>query len=207
MKTVSKILASVVTAGVFAMAGSASADSTYGYSSTGATGITATSKVEVVVKVPTLILLRVGSTGATIDTLTFNAAGNVASAPGSTLADGNNQAATWDGAAPTFANAAGQALTTYAWTNSPGGGSLSCATVANTKFLAADGLTSADVKVASGTGLAHPGADTSCAGPAVTFAKNTAMTGTWTYSILGTALANAAAGEHKQTTTYTATAL
>ncbi|WP_020395318.1 hypothetical protein [Thiolinea disciformis] len=209
MKSVSKILGLFTAACVLSAAGQSFAESTYGYQGTGVGGVTATAKVQVTVTVPKLILLRVGTEGSTVDNLAFTAAGSVASAP-TTLTTGNSLASTWgdsSGAvAPSFTNTAGQTLTAYAWTNASGG-SLSCATVANTMFVATNGLTSADVKVSSTGTLAHPGTDTSCAGPATTLTKNTLATGTWTYSILGSALATAQAGEHKQTTTYTASAL
>lgn len=174
--------------------------------SAGTGTVTATAKATVTVKVPKLILLRVGSEGAVVDNLEFVAAPNVASAPGTSLVDGNNQAATWNGAAPTFADPASQALTAYSWTNSPGGATLTCATVADTLFTAGDGLEASDITVTSSGSLAHPGANTACGG-STPIAKNTLAQATWTYAVSGAALADASAGEHKQTTTYTATSL
>lgn len=198
-----KPAALLVSAALFS-AGQAMADSSYGYSAAGTGTVTAEANVKVTVTVPKLILLRVGDP-ANIDDLAFTAAGTFTTAP-ATLSDGNNQGLTtgWDGVAPTFTDTPGQALTAYVWTNATGGGNLSCST--NTNFTAASNLTAADVKVASAGDLAHPGADTSC-GTTIPFAQNTLITGTWTYSIPGTKLAEASAGEHTQTTTYTATSL
>jgi hypothetical protein len=205
MKTLPLIVATAVMLSI----GSATAESTFGYNAAGTGTVTATAKAQVTVNVPKLILLRVGAAGTTVDNLIFNAAPNISSAPGSTMgADGNSKEATWDGAAPTFADPTSQTLLASGWTNALGGANLTCATVANTMFTAAEGLTSANVTVASSAGgtLAHPGGTTGCGGTTV-MPKNTLLSSTWTYSVLGTALASAAAGKHVQTTTYTATTL
>lgn len=193
--------------GLLLAGGNVLAESTFGYNSAGTGTVSASAKAKVTVNVPKLILLRVGTAGATVDELTFNAAPTINSAPGSTLGtDGNDKASIWDGAIPLFSDTAGQDLNAFIWTNALAGASLTCSTTADTMFTAGQGLTSTDVKVSSAGTLAHPGASTAC-GSTVSVAKNTLLTSTWTYSILGSALANAAAGTHTQTTTYTATTL
>ena len=207
-----KKLPLVLAVGAMLAAGTATAESTYGYNESGTGTVSATAKTKVTVNVPKLILLRVGAAGAAgtaADNLIFNAEPNISSAPGSTMgADGNSKAATWDGVAPTFADPASQSLIAFGWTNALGGANLTCATTADTMFTGAQGLASSDVSVVSSAGgtLAHPGATTACVGT-TTMAKNTLLSSTWTYSVLGTALAKAAAGTHVQTTTYTATTL
>lgn len=192
----------------------AMADSQYGYSPSGATGVTAQASVTVTVNVPTLILLRVGSATA-VDTLTFTAAlSGVTSAPTAATLTGlaanvSNQAANWDGTtAPTFAAPTGQALAASAWTNSRGGGSVAMVSTAaggNT----ATGITPANITVtasASPAGFTHP-ANTGSAAFTGTFAKNTVLTSNWTYGIAAATLNAAGAGTYTQTTVYTATAL
>lgn len=206
MKLIKKI-SIVAVVGSVLLVGKAFADSTFGYSSAGTGNVSATAQAKVTVNVPKLILLRVGTAGATIDTLTFSASPTINSLPGATLGtSGSSKAATWDGAVPLFADTAGQDLNALVWTNSAGGGELTCATTADTQFTSAFGLTSANVAVSSSGTLGHPGTSTAC-GSTVSVAKNTLLGGTWTYSISGSALANAAAGTHTQTTTYTATTL
>ncbi|EIJ34623.1 hypothetical protein Thini_2051 [Thiothrix nivea DSM 5205] len=183
------------------------AESQYGYKDDATGNVTATAQAKVQVTVPKLILLRVGTAGTTVDQLTFDASPTVNSAPGSTLADGSNQEATWDGVAPLFADTGGQDLNAFVWTNALNGANLTCATTADAMFTAGEGLTSSNVEVARSAGtLNHPGATTAC-GTTVPVTRNTLMTATWTYSIKGTTLAQAAAGVHTQTTTYTATTL
>lgn len=189
--------------GLFLIGGKAVlAESTYGYSTTNAS-VSAEAKAKVTVNVPTLVLLRVGTAGKdNVDTLTFNAA------PDGISTEGSKLTTTWEDGVPVFSDATGQDLAARAWTNAAGGAELSCDTAADAMFTAADGLQASDVKVASSGTLDHPeGATTECAGAASSIAKNTLLSSTWTYSILGTALANAAAGTHTQTTTYTITTL
>jgi hypothetical protein len=208
MKAIMKTLPLMLAASLMLSAGSSLAQSTYGYNAAGTGAVSATANAKVTVNIPKLVLLRVGAAGAAgtaADTLTFNAAPNISSAPGSTMGtDGDNKAATWDGVAPTFADPASQSLSAYGWTNAQGGATLTCATVADAMFSAGNGLTSANINVSNSGTLAHPGATTACGG-STTITKNTLLASTWTYSVLGSALANASAGTHTQTTTYTAT--
>jgi len=180
----------------------ASAESQYG-SGTGT--ITAQARVNLSITVPKMILLRVGSPGATVDTLSWNSALSVASAPTAPV-DGNNQAANWDGTAPTASTAANPpgAVGVYAWTNAPGGGSLSYTASA----FGAGGPTLGNITVTPATGLSHPVplALATSSTAAVTFAATTVATGSWTYTLGGTP-AGWQAGTYTSQVTYTATSL
>ena len=201
MKPIMKKISIVMLAGMLTSA-TAIADSTYGHNAAGTGPVSATAHAKVTVKVPLLVLLRVGSPGAVIDELTFTAA------PTGMTTDGDSQAISWDGTAPVFTSSAtpGDTLNAYGWTNAPNNAELTCNVLAADAFDAASGLTSADVTVTSSGALAHPGADTTCGG-ATTITKNTLMAATWTYAVSPTALQNAAAGTHSEIITYTATTL
>lgn len=185
------------------------AESTYGYSATGAAGVRATAKVKITVEVPTLLLLRVGGDSTTVDTVTLTMAPNPG-IPGGVLAaalvGGNSQASAWDGTASTMGMTASPVnITASAWTNAAGGGSLNGAVT--TPFdSATSGLAAADIEVASSGTLIHPAANTGTF-TATAFARNTLATSTWTYSLSTAGLTSAKPGSHTQTVTYTATAL
>lgn len=205
-KTIIKLL-TVATATMCACA--ASAESTYGYNGAGTGTVSATGRVTVTVAVPKLLLLRVGTSGATVDTLAFTGAfngipGGVAAAA---LANGSNLASGWDGTAPVFTAPTAQTLTAYAWTNSSGGGQLGLSTTVNT---AVGGLSAASVAVTAtavaGTLPAHPATTTTNANFG-TFTRNVLHSATWAYSVSAATLAAAAGGTYSQTTTYTATSL
>ena len=179
------------------------AESTYGYNAAG-TGVAANARLNLVINVPKLILLRVGSSGATVDTLTWNSGITWVTAP-ATLTDGDNQATNWDGTAPgtgTTANPA--AISAFAWTNSSGGGSLAYAATA----FGAGGPTLGDITVTSAPGLAHPAPSPLAATStgATAFARNTLATGIWSFALGGTPAAWTA-GQYTSTVTYTATSL
>lgn len=180
------------------------AESTYGYNAAGTGVVTANARLNLVINVPKLILLRVGSSGATVDTLTWNSGITWVTAP-ATLTDGNNQATNWDGTAPgtgTTANPA--AISAFAWTNSSGGGSLAYAATA----FGAGGPALGDITVTSAAGLAHPAPSplaTASTG-ATAFARNTLATGSWSFALGGTPAAWTA-GQYTSTVTYTATSL
>ena len=179
------------------------AESTYGYNAAG-TGVAANARLNLVINVPKLILLRVGSSGATVDTLTWNSGITWVTAP-ATLTDGDNQATNWDGTAPgtgTTANPA--AISAFAWTNSSGGGSLAYAATA----FGAGGPTLGDITVTSAPGLAHPTPSPLAATStgATAFARNTLATGIWSFALGGTPAAWTA-GQYTSTVTYTATSL
>lgn len=180
------------------------AESTYGYNAAGTGVVTANARLNLVINVPKLILLRVGSSGATVDTLTWNSGLTWATAPG-TLTNGNNQPTDWDGAAPTAATTTNPAaVSAFAWTNSSGGGSLAYTA---TDF-GAGGPTLGNITVTPGAGLAHPtpvALATVSTGPA-TFTKNALATGTWSFALGGTPTAWTA-GQYTSQITYTATSL
>ena len=180
------------------------AESTYGYNAAGTGVVTANARLNLVINVPKLILLRVGSSGATVDTLTWNSGLTWATAPG-TLTNGNNQPTDWDGAAPTAATTTNPAaVSAFAWTNSSGGGSLAYAA---TPF-GVGGPALGDITVTSASGLAHPAPAvlaTASTG-ATAFARNTLATGSWSFALGGTPAAWTA-GQYTSTVTYTATSL
>lgn len=192
--------------------GTAQAESQYGYSAAADAQVSAQANVDIQLTVPRLILLRVGSSGDTVDTVSFQAALDTGIPGGvdvASIADGTNQATGWNGTAPAFVpNATGATLRAFAWTNSNGGGSL---TGTSTGGFIGNGAPSASAitvssAVVTGAGLAHPGANVETFTP-VTFARNTLLASDWTYAIDGAALAGISAGTYTQTVTYTATTL
>lgn len=213
MKNTFKLLASASAAAMLLASPTLQADSEYGYSPTGAGGVTATARVNINVTVPTLILLRVGpATG--VSTLNFTATPSATDAPtGAALAaltgDTSNAAANWNGtSAPAFTAPTGQTVSAYTWTNSAGGGRLGLVTAVNTPLA---GITPAAITVQVATGgvgamPAHP-ATTTDAPSFGDFTRNTLHSANWTYSVDPAALAAASAGTYEQVTTYTATAL
>ena len=206
MKTQLKALTAAMGLGLVLASGSAMAESTYGYNATTPTtsNVTATAKLRITVNIPKLILLRVGSDGATVDDVVFTAVPNVQSAPGPLSIEGDSVAATWDGVAPTFAaTTPNNPVNAYLWHNATGGATLSCAV--STPFTT--GLTAADVTV-SGTGtLTHPGTTTACSTPTTPLARNTLFTGVWTFGVNSAGMAAAAAGADFEVVTYTAVTL
>lgn len=212
-KHIMKQLALTLGAGLAIVSGAALAASTYGYSATGTGAVSATANVKVTVTVPKLIILRVGTSGATVDTLAFTAGLDATGIPGgvTTLTAGNSQASGWTGVAPVWGTPTSTpspaSVAAYVWTNATGA-TLAMSTAVTTPLT---GITPANIGVsATGTNFlsGHP-ANTSLTTFAGTIPSNTAITSTWTYSILNaaTVLAATAAGTYAQTTTYTATAL
>ncbi len=181
------------------------AESTYGYSPSGTGTITASARLNLVINVPKLILLRVGGDGTAITDLIWNAGPTWSGAPGTLPAsDVSNQATTWDGAAPTVTITNPADVSAFAWTNSLGGGSLAYAATSFT----AGGPTLGDITVTSAAGLAHPAPavlDIASTG-ATAFARNTLATGSWSFALGGTPAAWTA-GQYTSTVTYTATSL
>jgi hypothetical protein len=184
-------------------AGLALAESQYGYG-TGTPAVTAQAHLNLSVTVPKLILLRVGTQTGSGDALNWTAPITWATAPAITA--GNNQAANWDGTAPTLGTVTNPAaVPVSAWTNSSGGGSLTYTAAA---FAPTGGPALTNIGVASGAGLAHPGGATLVAtgAAASTFVPSTVATGTWTFSLTGTAL-TWTPGTYTTTITYTATSV
>ena len=174
----------------------AMAESQYG-SGTGT--ITAQAKVNLSVTVPKLILLRVGSTNTTVDTVTWTSTLSIPGVPTTPLASVNNTNVDWNGAAPTVATASAAAtLMVYAWTNA-GAGTINCAVGA---WNATGGPANADFTVTTTGNLPHPGPNLgACA--STSFPSNVVATGTWAYALGGTP-ASWAANTYTNVITYTA---
>jgi hypothetical protein len=190
-----KVLVSVVAAGVVAFAGSSLADSQYGYNDAN-TGVSAKAQVKVTVKVPELVVLRVGTSNK-VDEITLTASATVASAPGSITVNANNTAANWDDSIPTLKSDE-KSVTMAVWTNAKSV-KLDCSSDT--------GLSSLNLKpehiLVSVSSTEHPGTSTKCGSP-VDITRNTVLTSTWKYSVDATALQSAYSGSATQTTTYTA---
>lgn len=174
----------------------AMAESQYG-SGTGT--ITAQAKVNLSVTVPKLILLRVGSTNTTVDTVTWTSTLSIPGVPTAPLASVNNTNVDWNGAAPTVATASAAAtLTVYAWTNA-GTGTINCAVGA---WNATGGPANADFTVTTTGNLPHPGPNLGAC-VSTSFPSNVVATGTWAYALGGTP-ASWAANTYTNVITYTA---
>ncbi len=176
------------------------AESTYGYNSAGTGAVSATARVNVNVSIPKLIMLRVGSAGASVDNV------DIALTPSSsTFGNGDSQGFAWDGSAPTFTASTVAGLNAFAWTNASGA---TLTGAVSTPDTGTTGLTAASILVSANAAdsLQHPGANT---GGFTTqpIPANTLQTGTWTYSVDAAAAAAASAGAFSQTVTYTASAL
>lgn len=188
----------------------ARAESQYGYDPAGTGARTASAKLNINITIPKLILLRVGSSGATVDTAGLTAALNTGIPGGANnpLTDGNNNASGWDATAPIWTTATSSAVQAWAWTNASGGGKVDGAVT--TALGAGIGLSATDIAVAStvvsGGGLAHPGTDTGT-NASTNFARNSIVSSNWVFSVPATALAGAAAGSYTQQMTYTASTL
>lgn len=190
------------TALALACSGHALAESQYGYSSTGTGSVTATAKVNLSVVIPKLILLKVGSSAGTQDTVSWAASLSIPATPTIPTTTANNTVVPWDGTAPTVTTTpTGNVLNVAAWTNA-GSATINCSIgtwsatggPANTSFTVTSGGT---------TPLPHPGANLgSCA--STTISTNTLMSGTWTYALTGTA-SSWSAGTYTNAVTYTAT--
>ncbi|SEM30776.1 hypothetical protein SAMN05518845_12036 [Variovorax sp. YR750] len=183
-------------AGLALAGGQALAESQYG-SGTGT--IIAQAKVNLSVTVPKLILLRVGSTNTTVDTVTWTSALSIPGVP-TTPITGNNTNVDWSGAAPTVTTStAANTLTVYAWTNA-GAGTINCAMGAWAPLTG--GPANADFTVTTTGTLPHPGANLgACA--STSFPSNAVATGTWAYTLGGTP-AGWVANTYTNTITYTA---
>ena len=205
MKVSMKLLAVAVVSTAAAVMHVAQAESTYGYatdlSGTPTPQVSATAKAKVTVNIPKLVLLRVGTAGTTMSEVTLTGV------PKNVADTGNSKDITWNDDGTPFQDSASQDLTAASWTNSPGGAKLTCAVT--TAFSAGSNLLASDVKVSKSAGtLDHPGTTTEClSGSSSDITKNTLMIGTWSYSILGSALAKAPAGVYSEVITYTATTL
>ena len=183
-----------------ASAGSALADSQYGSSTTG-TNVTAQANVKLSVAVPKLILLRVGSTNTTIDTVSWTTSFSIPAVPTAPVV-GNNTSVDWNGAAPTSTLNTPAALTVYAWTNA-GTGTLTCA--APTWVPATGGPANTDFTVTVTGTLPHPGTNLACGAASATIPSNSVATGTWAYGLASASAASWKAGSYTAQVIYTAT--
>ncbi|TXH75926.1 MAG: hypothetical protein E6Q85_04240 [Thiothrix sp.] len=191
-----KVLVSVAAAGLVAFAGSSLADSQYGYNDAG-TGVSAKAQVKVTMKVPELVILKVGSSNK-VDELILNASATVKGAPGLISANGNNKTADWDSTVPTIESNK-KSVDVYVWTNAKDV-KLKCESDDGLKGL---NLFPKDILVKSPS--THPGTTTECPATAsVDIPQSTLVTSTWEYSVDSTALQKAYSGSATQITTYTA---
>lgn len=204
MNKIFSTLATALVAGFALPSGVAMAESTYGYNSAGTGTVTATARVNLSVSVPKLILLKVGTAGAVVDTLSWTLGYSIPATPTIPAVTGNNVAVVWSGAAPTspaMTNPA--ALAVSAWTNAATTSTVNCAM--GTWVGPAGGPANVDFTVTSTGTLPHPGANLNvCA--ATAFPKNTVATGTWAYALGGTP-ASWPAGAYTNVVTYTATGI
>lgn len=180
------------------------AESTYGYNSAGTGTVLATARVNLSLSVPKLILLKVGTAGATVDTLAWTTSYSIPATPTVPAATANSVAVTWTGAAPTVPALTNPgALAVSAWTNAATTSTVNCAMGAWVG--PAGGPANVDFVVTTTGTLTHPGANLSvCA--ATSFAKNTVASGTWAYALGGTPV-NWPAGVYTNVVTYTATGI
>lgn len=183
----------------FGTAPAAFAESTYGYAAAGAGTVTATARVNLSVTVPKLILLRIGSANAVVDTAAWTVGASIPAVP-TVPVNGNNAAVNWNGVAPTLtASASPAALNVFAWTNATTG-TINCALGA---WSQAGGPANANFTVTVTGTLAHPGANLGACASAG-FTSNTLLSGTWQY-VLGGTPGTWAAGVYTNVVTYTAT--
>lgn len=206
MKTKLLVIAVAAAAGI-GSSGSALADSTYGFSGNGSGAVSATAAVTVNIKVPKVIVLRVGAIGAIQSTVDFVAAPDIQTAPGvvATTGGANAQPAAWNAVAPALNVTGGTSLTAYLWHNNNGNAQLTCSASA---LAAGAGFTLADILVSNGgLGLGHPGADATCGTTVAGLARNTLHNASWAYSVNAAGLTAANPGAWTTTITYTATTL
>ena len=195
-KLLARRLLAVSLGGLALATGPALTESQYG-SGTGT--ITAQARVNLSVTIPKLILLRVGSTNTTVDTVSWTSARSIPGVPTTPLASVNNTNVDWNGAAPTVtASSTTNTLTVYAWTNA-GAGTINCSMGS---WNATGGPTNANFTVATTGSLPHPGGNLgACA--STPFTSNVVATGTWAYTLGGTP-ASWTANTYTNTITYTA---
>ncbi|QMV75628.1 hypothetical protein HS961_04650 [Comamonas piscis] len=182
-----------------ACTGQALAESQYGFSSTGSGTVSATAKVNLSVVIPKLILLKVGTSNTTQDTVSWAASLSIPAVPTVPTTTANNTVVPWDGTAPTVTTTpTGNVLNVSAWTNA-GTATINCAIGT---WSATGGPANTSFTVTTGGTLPHPGGNLgSCASTTIT--SNTLLTGTWTYALTGTA-SSWTAGTYTNAVTYTA---
>lgn len=194
----------VVAAVALAAGGAAMAESTYGYNPSGGAR-TATARLNVTVNIPKLVLLRVGSSGATVDTATLN--GAFSGIPGgvATPVDGSDLATGWNGTAPTMSDVSSSGVNVVAWTNGSGATLTGSLTTAFSETGMDAAVTVANSAALPGGALAHPGGALTFGG-STNITRNTVVGSTWTYSMTGAAMLGFPSGSYTAVATYTASA-
>ena len=207
MNKQTKIIGALLGAALAAASGGAVAESTYGYNSAGTGTVTATAKVNLSITVPKLVLLRIGSSGSTPDTLswsttpTWNSGAN--SPSGSPV---NNAPTTWVGDTPVFSYVNPAAVNVYAWANGTTT-TIQCSATGLGTAPFAPSLGDVSVTVGSTTNqLLHPTSTSLASCGTTTIASNVLHDGTWTYVLGGTAT-GWTAGSYTGSVTYTATSV
>lgn len=190
-------------------AGSAVAESTIGIQPSG-TSASATARLNVKVTVPTIVVLKVGTAGTTVDTTEFKvgATGVTGAVPNNSLGYASGTVPPLLSVTPTSVNVA-----VAAWTNGASDAKITCArgSLSGTTDLPYP----SDIIVASsGTNPpSHPGSDLSaCDGTTFsTITKLTTYAGSWDFGYTGnltsTGPGGYTAGNYGNVVTYTALAL
>ena len=184
-----------------ACTGQALAESRYSFAPDGTGTLTATARVNLSVVVPKLILLKVGTSNTTVDTVSWAASVTIPGTPATTpTAAVTNTVIPWDGTAPTVTTTpTGNAISVAAWTNA-GTATINCALGA---WNATGGPANTEFTVATAGTLPHPGNSLgACA--STSFSSNALATGTWTYTLNGAGGNLWRAGTFTNTVTYTA---
>ena len=204
MNKQTKIIGALLGAALATASGVAVAESTYGYQSSGTGTVQANAQVNLKVTVPKLILLRVGSSN-TVDEISWAGTASWTALPAA-IANGDNQAADWNGAAPSFNfTTTNNALAVYAWHNNGSGGGAAL-TFTGTAITPSGGPALSDITASNTAGTpAHPGGTLGTA-TTVNLTSNTLYSGTWTYTLGGTP-ASWLAGVYQGSVLYTATTL
>lgn len=181
------------------------AEQTIGIQAPG-TAASATAKLNVKVVVPNIVVLKVGSTGATVDNVQFDV--------GATgFSDGNSQ--TYSGAIPPSLNVtpSNTNVAVGAWTNAASGANLVCALGTHPSVTTALPSSGADITVTSGGSgnVTHPGGNSatlaSCDGSTTSsIASLTTLGGNFNFGT-ATAVTGYTAGTYGNQVTYTATTL
>lgn len=187
--------------------GVAQAESTYGYNTTGGGNVAAIARINISITIPKVVVLRVGTAGATQDTISYAARVSIPATP--TDVDGappavglNNQALTWDGTAPTVSIPGfSPTAAAFAWTNGAAV-AVSCSAPA----FAAGGPTLADIAVTKlpANNFDHPTGTLTCGAAPGNLTAGTLYTATWTYSLDTTNAATWVPGTYSTVVTYTA---
>ena len=209
MNKQTKIIGALLGAALATASGVAVAESTYGYSPGANATVTASARINLSIAVPRLVLLRIGSAGAGIDTLSWsttpswNLGGQTPS-----VTTGASSPTNWDGGAPAFNyTVSPAAVNVFAWAN---GSSTTIACTATGLGSAPSAPSLADVSVTPGTvtnQLPHPAtANLGACGSSTPIASNVLHDGTWTY-VLGGTPTGWTAGTYTGQVTYTAQSL